>query len=245
MINNVESLTVLRTEKSKAKNPVDKKAIEKIHKSGKLTARERIETLLDNGSFIEINSWATTRFTDFGLDKKQAYGDGVITGHGTINGRLVYIYSQDFSVMGGSLGEMHALKIARIQDLAMQNGAPFIGLNDSGGARIQEGVASLAGYGSIFYRNTLASGVIPQISVLFGPCAGGAVYSPAITDFTIMTQSAHMFVTGPSVVKEVTNEDLTFDELGGYVVHSTKSGVAHLVAKDEYDCFEKIKELLS
>ncbi|MCX6112117.1 MAG: acyl-CoA carboxylase subunit beta [Proteobacteria bacterium] len=229
----------------KAKNPVDKKAVEKIHKSGRLTARERIETLLDNGSFTEINSWATTRFTDFGLDKKQAYGDGVITGYGTVNGRLIYIYAQDFAVMGGSLGEMHAQKIARLQDLAIQNGAPFIGLNDSGGARIQEGVASLAGYGSIFYRNTLASGVIPQISIIFGPCAGGAVYSPAITDFTIMTQSAHMFVTGPNVVKEVTNEDLTFDELGGYIVHSTKSGVAHLVAKDEYDCFAKIKELLS
>ena len=245
MSNDTESLTVLRTEKIKAKNPVDKKAIEKIHKSGRLTARERIETLLDNGTFTEINSWVTTRFTDFGLDKKQSYGDGVITGYGMVNGRLVYIYAQDFAVMGGSLGEMHAQKIVRLQDLAIQNGAPFIGLNDSGGARIQEGVASLAGYGSIFYRNTLASGVIPQISVIFGPCAGGAVYSPAITDFTIMTQSAHMFVTGPNVVKEVTNEDLTFDELGGYVVHSTKSGVTHLVAKDEYDCFAKIKELLS
>lgn len=245
MINNTESLTVLRTERTKAKNPVDKKTVEKIHKSGKLTARERIETLLDNGTFTEINSWASTRFTDFGLDKKQTYGDGVITGYGMINGRLVYIYAQDFAVMGGSLGEMHAQKITRLQDLAIQNGAPFIGLNDSGGARIQEGVASLAGYGDIFYRNTLASGVIPQISVIFGPCAGGAVYSPAITDFTVMTQNAHMFVTGPNVVKEVTNEDLTFDELGGHIVHSTKSGVTHLVAKDEYDCFEKIKELLS
>jgi acetyl-CoA carboxylase carboxyltransferase component len=245
VINNAESMTVLRTEKTKIKNPVDKKTVDKIHQSGKLTARERIETLLDKSSFTEINSWATTRFTDFGLDKKQAYGDGVITGYGLINGRLVYVYAQDFSVMGGSLGEMHAQKIARLQDLALQNGAPMIGLNDSGGARIQEGVASLAGYGDIFYRNTLASGVIPQISVLLGPCAGGAVYSPAITDFTIMTEKAHMFVTGPNVVKEVTNEDLTFDELGGYMVHSTKSGVAHLVAKDEYDCMAKIKELLS
>jgi acetyl-CoA carboxylase carboxyltransferase component len=244
-MSHTETLKTLRTEKSKIKHPVDKKTVAKIHKTGKLTARERIESLLDKNSFTEINSWATTRFTDYGLDKKQAYGDGVITGFGLINGRIVYIYAQDFSIMGGSLGEMHAKKISRLQDIAIQNGAPLIGLNDSGGARIQEGVASLAGYGDIFYRNTLASGVIPQISVLLGPCAGGAVYSPAITDFTIMTQNAHMFVTGPNVVKEVTNEDLSFDELGGYGVHSTKSGVTHIVAKDEYDCFDKIKELLS
>jgi len=240
----VDRLEILRTEKQKTKN-INKKTSDKFHKEGKLTARERLETLLDKGTFTEINAWAETRFTDFGLNEKKAYGDGIITGYGMISGRLVYIYAQDFSVMGGSLGEVHANKINRLQDLAIQNGAPLIGLNDSGGARIQEGVASLAGYASIFYRNTLASGVIPQISVILGPCAGGAVYSPAITDFTIMTKNANMFVTGPNVVKEVTNEDLTFEELGGHEIHSTKSGVAHLVANDEYDCFEKIKELLS
>lgn len=234
----------LKNEKQKILT-TNKKTLDKYHKAGKLTARERLNVLLDKGSFTEINAWAETRFSDFGLNEKKAYGDGIITGFGTIQGRLVYIYAQDFSVMGGSLGEMHALKINRLQDLAIQNGAPFIGLNDSGGARIQEGVASLAGYASIFYRNTMASGVIPQISVILGPCAGGAVYSPAITDFTIMTENANMFVTGPNVVKEVTNEDLTFDELGGHEIHANKSGVAHLVAKDEYDCFDKIKELLS
>lgn len=237
-------LETLKTEKLKTKN-INKKTSDKFHKEGKLTARERLDALLDKGTFTEINAWTETRFTDFGLNEKKAYGDGIVTGYGMIQDRLVYVYAQDFSVMGGSLGEMHALKINRLQDLAIQNGAPFIGLNDSGGARIQEGVASLAGYASIFYRNTMASGVIPQVSVILGPCAGGAVYSPAITDFTIMTQNAQMFVTGPNVVKEVTNEDLTFDELGGAEVHSTKSGVAHLVAKDEYDCFEKIRELLS
>jgi len=245
MLTSQEGLEKLKNEKSKILNNISPEGLEKIHGSGKLTARERIKALLDKDTFTEINSWATSRFTDFGLDQKRAYSDGIITGYGLINGRLVYIYAQDFSVMGGSLGEMHALKINRIQELAIQNGAPFIGLNDSGGARIQEGVASLAGYASIFYRNTLASGVVPQISAILGPCAGGAVYSPAITDFTIMTKKANMFVTGPNVVKEVTNEDLTFEELGGSEMHSTKSGVAHLVAKDEYHCFDIIKELLS
>jgi acetyl-CoA carboxylase carboxyltransferase component len=245
MLDTVGKIDILKKERNKTKNQADKKLVDKLHKSGKLTARERLEALLDKGTFTEINSWTMSRFSDFGLDDKKAYGDGIITGYGMINGRLVYVYAQDFAVMGGSLGEMHALKINRLQDLALQNGAPFIGLNDSGGARIQEGVASLAGYASIFYRNTLASGVIPQISLILGPCAGGAVYSPAITDFTIMTQNANMFVTGPNVVKEVTNEDLTFDELGGHAVHATKSGVAHLVAKDEYECFDKLRELLS
>ena len=245
MLETNEKINILKNEKVKTRNQADKKLVEKLHKAGKLTARERLEALMDKGTFTEINAWTTSRFSDFGLDQKKAYGDGIVTGYGMINSRLVYVYAQDFSVMGGSLGEMHALKINRLQDLAIQNGAPFIGLNDSGGARIQEGVASLAGYASIFYRNTMASGVIPQISLILGPCAGGAVYSPAITDFTIMTQNANMFVTGPNVVKEVTNEDLTFDELGGHLVHASKSGVAHLVAKDEYDCFDKLRELLS
>lgn len=235
----------LKKEKIKVNFPGGKDLVDKTHKKGKMTARERLDYLLDKGTFTEINGWATTRFTDFDLDKKKTYADGVITGFGLINGRLVYIYSQDFSIMGGSLGEMHAHKINKIQDLAVQNGAPIIGINDSGGARIQEGVASLAGYASIFYRNTLASGVVPQISVLLGPCAGGAVYSPAITDFVIMSKEAHMFVTGPNVVKEVTNEDLSFDELGGYELHSSKSGVSHLVGDDEYKCLDLLKELLS
>ncbi|MFH1223557.1 MAG: acyl-CoA carboxylase subunit beta [Pseudomonadota bacterium] len=245
MLTSQERLDRLKEERTKISNNVSPEGVEKIHKSGKLTARERIKALLDKDTFTEINQWATSRFTDFDLDKKRAHSDGIITGYGLINKRLVYVYAQDFSIMGGSLGEMHALKINRIQEMAIQNGAPLVGLNDSGGARIQEGVASLAGYASIFYRNTLASGVIPQISAILGPCAGGAVYSPAITDFTIMTKNANMFVTGPNVVKEVTNEDLTFEELGGSEMHSTKSGVTHLVAKDEYQCFEMIKELLS
>lgn len=235
----------LKVEKNKVIYPAGEAAVSKRHDQGKLTARERINLLCDKGSFTEINGWVTTRSTDFDLDKKAAYTDGIITGQGTVNGRPVYVYAQDFTTMGGSLGEMHALKITKLQDLAIQNGAPFIGLNDSGGARIQEGVSSLAGYAAIFYRNTLASGVIPQISAIMGPCAGGAVYSPAITDFTIMTKNSHMFVTGPNVVKEVTNEDLTFEELGGSDVHASVSGVAHLVGDDEQNSMEKIKQLLS
>jgi len=234
----------LKTEKNKVLYPGGKALVEKTHKLGHMTARERINYLLDKDSFTEINAWVTTRSSDFDLDKKAVYSDGVITGFGLIKGRLVYVYSQDFSIMGGSLGEMHALKISKLQEQAIQNGAPIIGINDSGGARIQEGVASLAGYASIFYRNTLASGVIPQISVILGPCAGGAVYSPAITDFVIMSKEAYMFVTGPNVVKEVTNEDLSFEELGGYELHSNKSGVSHLVGDDEYQCLDLVKKLL-
>lgn len=219
---------------------------EKQHKKGKLTARERIDVLLDEGSFEEIGMFVEHRSTDFGMENKKYLGDGVVTGFGTINGRLVYIFSQDFTVFGGSLSETHAEKIVKLMDMAMKNGAPLIGLNDSGGARIQEGVVSLGGYADIFYRNTLASGVIPQISVILGPCAGGAVYSPAITDFTIMVeQSSYMFVTGPNVVKTVTNEEVTSEELGGASAHSEKSGVTHLTAINDLDALNKLKQLLS
>src|SRR6185437_14538671 len=200
----------------------------KQHQSGKLTARERIHFLVDEGSFNEIGAFVVHRSHDFGMDGQKIPGDGVITGYGTVNGRLVYLFSQDFTVFGGSLSETHAEKIVKIMDLAMKNGAPLIGLNDSGGARIQEGVVSLGGYAEIFLRNTLASGVIPQISAILGPCAGGAVYSPAITDFTYMVRhTSYMFVTGPNVVKTVTHEDVTMDELGGADTHMMKSGVSH------------------
>ncbi len=220
--------------------------VEKQHAKGKLTARERIHFLLDDGSFEEIGMLVTHRSTDFGLDKKKYYGDGVVTGYGTINGRLVYVFSQDFTVFGGSLSETHAEKICRVMDLAMENGAPVIGINDSGGARIQEGVASLGGYADIFYRNTRASGVIPQISAVMGPCAGGAVYSPAITDFILMVENtSYMFVTGPNVVKTVTHEEVTHEELGGASAHAAKSGVTHFTFPNELDCLEGIKKLLS
>ncbi|MBS1657093.1 MAG: acyl-CoA carboxylase subunit beta [Bacteroidetes bacterium] len=216
------------------------------HKKGKLTARERIHLLLDEGSFEEIGDLVLHRALNFGMDKEKYPGDGVITGYGTINGRLVYIFSQDFTVFGGSLSETHAEKIVRIMDMAMKNGAPIIGLNDSGGARIQEGVESLGGYADIFYRNTIASGVVPQISAIMGPCAGGAVYSPAITDFVLMVENtSYMFVTGPNVVKTVTHEEVTFEELGGAMTHATKSGVTHFVAANEADCLARIKQLLS
>lgn len=221
------------------------KRIESQHKKGKLTARERLHFLLDEGSFEEIGAFVTHRAVDFGLDKEKYPGDGVITGFGKINGRLVYVYSQDFTVFGGSLSETHAAKICRIMDLAMQNGAPVIGLNDSGGARIQEGVVSLGGYADIFYRNTLASGVIPQISAIMGPCAGGAVYSPAITDFILMVENtSYMFVTGPNVVKTVTHEEVTSEDLGGAAIHSTKSGVTHFACANEIECIQTIKKLL-
>ena len=198
------------------------------HKKGKLTARERVDLLVDEGTFQEIDKFVMHRAKDFGLDKEHYLGDGVITGYGEINGRLVYVFSQDFTVFGGSLSETHAEKICKIMDMAMKNGAPVIGLNDSGGARIQEGVSSLGGYADIFYRNTLASGVVPQISAIMGPCAGGAVYSPAITDFILMVENtSYMFVTGPNVVKTVTQENVTAEELGGASAHSTKSGVTH------------------
>ena len=223
---------------------VDK--LEKQHKGGKLTARERVHFLLDEGSFEEIGLLVTHRCTDFEMADQQFLGDGVVTGYGTIGGRLVYVFAQDFTVFGGSLSETHAEKICKIMDMAMKNGAPVIGLNDSGGARIQEGVNSLGGYADIFLRNTMASGVIPQISAIMGPCAGGAVYSPAITDFTIMVErTSYMFVTGPNVVKTVTNETVTAEELGGATAHATKSGVTHLTATNDVDCIDKIKRLLS
>ena len=218
----------------------------KQHKSGKLTARERIHFLLDEGSFNEIGAFVIHRSRDFGMDEQIIPGDGVITGYGTVNGRLVYVFSQDFTVFGGSLSETHAEKIVKIMDMAMKNGAPVIGLNDSGGARIQEGVVSLGGYADIFYRNTRASGVIPQISAIMGPCAGGAVYSPAITDFIFMVQqTSYMFVTGPNVVKTVTHEEVSSEDLGGASAHSVKSGVSHFSSKNEVECIEDIKKLLS
>lgn len=220
--------------------------IESQHQKGKLTARERIYFFLDEGSFEEIGMFVTHRNSDFGMDKQLVLGDGVITGYGTVNGRLVYVYAQDFTVFGGSLSETHAEKICKIMDLAMQNGVPVIGLNDSGGARIQEGVSSLGGYADIFYRNVIASGAIPQISAIMGPCAGGAVYSPAITDFIIMVENtSYMFVTGPNVVKTVTNEEVSAEELGGAQTHAVKSGVTHLTAANDVDCLNKIKLLLS
>ncbi|TKS57613.1 acyl-CoA carboxylase subunit beta [Mesohalobacter halotolerans] len=220
--------------------------IKKQHAKKKLTARERVEYLLDEGSFEESGMLVTHRTTDFGMDKQIYYGDGVVTGFGQINGRLVCIYAQDFTVFGGALSETHAEKICKIMDHAVKIGVPIIGLNDSGGARIQEGVRSLGGYADIFYRNVQASGVVPQISAIMGPCAGGAVYSPAMTDFTIMVQdTSYMFVTGPHVVKTVTNEDITAEELGGASAHSSKSGVTHLTAFNDIECLENIKTLLS
>ncbi len=216
------------------------------HERGKLTARERIDLLLDKGSFREVDTFVVHRTHDFDLDQQRYLGDSVVTGWGMIEGRLVYVFSQDFTVFGGSLGEVHAEKVCKIMDMAMKNGAPVIGLNDSGGARIQEGVVSLGGYADIFLRNTLASGVIPQISVIMGPCAGGAVYSPALTDFIIMVRnSSYMFITGPEVVKAVTHEDVTFEELGGAAVHSEISGVCHLAADSEADALYLVRKLLS
>lgn len=222
------------------------KRIESQHAKGKLTARERIDLLLDKDTFEELGMLVTHRSVNFGLDKQHFYGDGVVTGYGKIDSRLVYVFSQDFTVLGGSLAEAHAEKICRIMDLAMKNGAPVIGLNDSGGARIQEGVVSLGGYADIFYRNTLASGVIPQISAIMGPCAGGAVYSPALTDFIMMVErTSYMFVTGPNVVKTVTHEEVTAEELGGASTHSTKSGVTHFACANEVVCIQNIRQLLS
>lgn len=222
------------------------KRIDAQHAKNKLTARERLDLLLDKNSFEEIGALIKHRSTDFGMEKMHYPGDGVVTGYGTIHGRLVYVFSQDFTVFGGSLSETHAEKICKIMDMAMKNGAPVIGLNDSGGARIQEGVVSLGGYADIFYRNTRASGVIPQLSLVMGPCAGGAVYSPAITDFILMVEdTSYMFVTGPNVVKTVTNEEVTSEDLGGASVHSEKSGVAHLTSSNDLQAIEDIKNLLS
>ncbi len=222
------------------------KRIDSQHAKGKLTARERIHFLMDQGSFNEIGMLVTHRSNDFGMEKEKYLGDGVVTGYGTINGRLVYVFSQDFTVFGGSLSETHAEKICKIMDLALKNGAPLIGLNDSVGARIQEGVVSLGGYADIFYRNTRASGVIPQLTAIMGPCAGGAVYSPAITDFIMMVENtSYMFVTGPNVVKTVTHEEITSEELGGAHTHSTKSGVTHFSCENEIACIKQLKQLLS
>ncbi|MEX1002376.1 MAG: acyl-CoA carboxylase subunit beta [Crocinitomicaceae bacterium] len=239
-------LDELNRKKEEALKGGGEKRIESQHSKGKLTARERVKLLLDEDTFEEIGMLTTHRSTNFGLEKQKFYGDGVITGYGKVHGRPVYIFSQDFTVFGGSLAEMHAKKIVRIMDLSLQNGIPLIGLNDSGGARIQEGVVSLGGYADIFYRNTLASGVVPQISAIMGPCAGGAVYSPALTDFIYMVQdSSFMFVTGPNVVKTVTHEEVTSEELGGASTHSQKSGVAHFSVENDLKCINDIKKLLS
>ncbi len=241
-----EKIKQLRELKAQALLGGGQKRIDAQHAKGKLTARERLDLLLDEGSFEEVDMLVRHRSTEFGLDKQRFLGDGVVTGYGTVEGRLVFVFSQDFTVLGGSLSEAHGKKICKIMDLAMKMGAPVIGLNDSGGARIQEGVVSLGAYADIFLRNTLASGVIPQISVILGPCAGGAVYSPAITDFILMVKkTSHMFVTGPNVVKTVTHEDVTFEELGGAMTHASKSGVAHFVAENEADALLKTRRLLS
>ena len=242
---NQEKYRLLQELNQKAELGGGKERIEAQHKKGKLTARERIRMLLDEGSFRETGRMVLHRATEFGLDREKHLGDGVVTGYGAINGRLVYVFSQDFTVFGGSLSEAHAGKIVKLLDMALKNGAPVIGLNDSGGARIQEGVVSLGGYADIFYRNTLASGVVPQISAIMGPCAGGAVYSPALTDFVYMVEStSYMFVTGPKVVKTVTHEQVSSEELGGAHTHSTKSGVAHFACANDLDCLEQIRQLL-
>ena len=242
----ISKLEILDKKNKEAELGGGQARIDAQHKKGKLTARERIELLLDKGSFEEIGKFVMHRCKDFGLDKEYYLGDGVVTGYGTIQGRPIYVFSQDFTVFGGSLSETHAEKICKIMDLAMKNGVPIVGLNDSGGARIQEGVVSLGGYADIFYKNTLASGVIPQISGIMGPCAGGAVYSPAITDFILMVENtSYMFVTGPNVVKTVTNEEVTSEELGGASTHSTKSGVAHFACPNELEAINDIKKLLS
>ncbi|MEX0832747.1 MAG: acyl-CoA carboxylase subunit beta [Actinomycetota bacterium] len=241
-----ERIEDLRRRKAEAREPGGDDSTRKQHARGKLTARERIELLLDKGSFVETNQLARHQVKDFGMDKNRPPGDGVVTGWGTIDGRKIFVFSQDFAVFGGSLGEVMSQKICNIMDLAASTGAPVIGINDSGGARIQEGAASLAAYGRIFDRNVRASGVVPQISIIMGPCAGGAVYSPAITDFIYMVkETSHMFITGPEVIKTVTGEEVTFEELGGAMTHASRSGVASLVAQDEEDCLAQVRYLLS
>jgi acetyl-CoA carboxylase carboxyltransferase component len=239
----IARLEQLRAEALQGGGPV---RVERQHAWGKLTARERLDLLLDPGSFVELDAFVTHRATEFGLDRQQFLGDGVVTGHGTVDGKLVFVFSQDFTVFGGSLSESYAEKICKVMDLAMKVGAPIVGLNDSGGARIQEGVASLGGYAEIFLRNVLASGVVPQISVILGPCAGGAVYSPAMTDFTVMVEgTSYMFVTGPNVVKAVTHEEIDAESLGGAGVHTGRSGVAHLAAPDEAAAMDAVRTLLA
>ena len=245
-MDNQEKLKKLIDNRQKAWMGGGEAAIEKHHAKGRLTARERINMLLDDGSFEEVNMFLTHRCTDFGMEKKVFLGDGVACGSGTIDGRLVFVFAQDATVIGGSLSETMAQKICNVMDMAMKLGAPIIGLNDSGGARIQEGACALAGYAEIFERNILASGVVPQISVIFGPCAGGAVYSPALTDFIMMTeQNSYMFITGPKVVKSVTGEDVTVEQLGGAKVHATKSGVTHFVAATEEEAIREVRRLIS
>ncbi|MDI6707088.1 MAG: carboxyl transferase domain-containing protein [Bacillota bacterium] len=235
----------LQKRKQKITEGGGQKRIEKQHQSGKLTARERINLLMDEDSFVEIDAFVQHRCSQFGMEETEAPAEGVITGYGTVNGRLVYVFAQDFTVLGGSLGEMHAKKICKVLDMAVKVGAPVVGINDSGGARIQEGVDALSGYGSIFYRNTIASGVIPQISVIMGPCAGGAVYSPALTDFVFMVdKTSQMFITGPQVIKAVTGEDVSSEQLGGAMTHNSISGVAHFMSPSEQQCIEDIKVLL-
>ncbi len=241
-----EKLDLLERRRAEAEQGGGAARLKAQHAKGKLSARERLDAFLDEGSFTELDRFVTHRSTDFGLADQIVYGDGVVTGFGKVNGRLVYVFSQDFTVLGGSLSETHAEKICKIMELAMRNGAPVIGLNDSGGARIQEGVVSLGGYADIFLRNTLASGVVPQISAILGPCAGGAVYSPAITDFTFMVRgTSYMFVTGPNVVKTVTHEDVTMEQLGGADTHGGTSGVSHFTCGSELECLEQIRTLLS
>lgn len=242
----VNKLEDLQKRKEKIMEAGGQKRIEKQHQSGKLTARERINLLLDEGSFVEIDAFVRHRCNLFGMEKQDTPAEGVVTGYGTVNGRLVYVFAQDFTVLGGSLGEMHAQKICKVLDMAMKVGAPVIGINDSGGARIQEGVDALSGYGQIFFRNTIASGVIPQIAVIMGPCAGGAVYSPALQDFIFMVdKTSQMFITGPQVIKSVTGEEVSSEELGGAMTHNRVSGVAHFISPDENQCIEDIRTLLS
>ncbi|MCL6441511.1 MAG: hypothetical protein K6T27_08475, partial [Thermoleophilum sp.] len=241
-----DKIALLEEKEREAELGGGEERIKKQHEMGKLTARERIDLLLDKGTFVELDKFVVHRCTDFDMHKKKYLGDGVVTGYGKIDGRQVFVFAQDFTVFGGSLGIAYAKKISKIMDLAMEVGAPVIGLNDSGGARIQEGVESLAGYADIFLRNVLSSGVVPQISAILGPCAGGAVYSPAMTDFIFMVdQTSHMFITGPDVIKTVTGEEVDFESLGGAMTHATKSGVAHFACEDEEACFEDVRYLLS
>lgn len=245
MATNQEKIDLLRQKLEKIELGGGQKRIDQQHRKGKYTARERLNKLFDEGSFSEIGQFIHHRCTNFGMEKKEIPGDGVVIGYGTVNGRLVFAYAEDFTVEGGSLGEMHAHKICQVQEMALKMGAPIIGINDSGGARIQEGIDALSGFGSIFMNNTKASGVIPQISVIMGPCAGGAVYSPALTDFIFMVKNtSNMFITGPAVIKSVTAEEVTAEELGGAVTHSTVSGVTHFACENEDDCIAKIKALL-
>lgn len=241
-----EKIDLMREKQAKVMLGGGKDRIEKQHEKGKMTARERMNMFFDEGTFVELDQFVTHRCTNFGMEKKSLPGEGVVTGYGSVNGRLVYAFAQDFTVEGGSLGEMHAAKICKVLDLALKMGAPVIGINDSGGARIQEAIDALSGYGEIFFKNTLASGVIPQISVIMGPCAGGAVYSPALTDFIYMVKNtSQMFITGPAVIKSVTAEEVTAEQLGGAMTHNSVSGVAHFAAENEQDCIDQIRYLLS